>query len=120
MKVLKFEGAGCVPRGNLENCRIRTTFTNDLGQEIYLEISGVNVHRNSPLHINEFHGFISHCFYTKDRSSNYSPKLAQLEEVAIEYDRDTILKFINRNLWTSFDGIQILNDGYDGFKNQDQ
>jgi len=30
-KPLFFEGAGCVERGELENCRIRTAFTNDKG-----------------------------------------------------------------------------------------
>ena len=27
-KTLYFEGAGCVPRNDVENCRIRTAFTN--------------------------------------------------------------------------------------------
>ena len=39
-KTLYFEGAGCVPRGDLENCRIRTAFHLDNGKRVYLEISG--------------------------------------------------------------------------------
>lgn len=40
-KVLYFEGAGCAPCNDVENCRIRTAFTNKEGKKIYIEfISG--------------------------------------------------------------------------------
>ena len=40
-KVLYFEGAGCVPCNDVENCRIRTAFTNKEGKKVYIEfISG--------------------------------------------------------------------------------
>lgn len=39
-KTLYFEGAGCVPRGEVTNCRIRTAFTNREGARYYLEIIG--------------------------------------------------------------------------------
>lgn len=38
MKTLYFEGAGGVPRSDLENCRIRTAFHLDDGMPLYLEI----------------------------------------------------------------------------------
>lgn len=36
-KTLYFEGAGCVPCNDVENCRIRTAFTNKEGKKIYIE-----------------------------------------------------------------------------------
>ena len=36
-KTLYFEGAGCVPCNDVENCRIRTAFTNKDGKKIYIE-----------------------------------------------------------------------------------
>ena len=42
-KTLYFEGAGCVPRGEVENCRIRAAFTNDNGEKNYLEMNGMEV-----------------------------------------------------------------------------
>ena len=120
MKVLKFEGAGCVPTNDVENCRIRTTFKNDRGEEIYLEMNGHNSHSNSPGHVGKFHGFISHLFFTKDVQSNYSPELSDKSKYVFEYSKQNILRFINRELNCSFDTIEILNEGYDGFKDQDQ
>ena len=35
-KVLYFEGAGCVPCNDVENCRIRTAFTNNEGEKVYI------------------------------------------------------------------------------------
>jgi len=40
VKTLYFECAGCVPCGEVENCRIRTAFHNDEGKAIYLEVTG--------------------------------------------------------------------------------
>lgn len=40
-KILYFEGAGMegTQKNDVENCRIRTAFTNDLGEKIYLEVT---------------------------------------------------------------------------------
>lgn len=37
-KVLYFEGAGCVPCNDVENCRIRTAFTNKEGKKFILNL----------------------------------------------------------------------------------
>lgn len=76
MKTLFFEGAGNVPRGNVENCRIRTAFTNDNGEKIYLELSGVEVgkHTSDRLRNFQYIGFVNSCFYIKgsdDDENNY-------------------------------------------------
>ena len=44
-KVLFFEGAGTVERGEVANCRIRTAFINDEGEKCYVELSGNEVHK---------------------------------------------------------------------------
>lgn len=120
MKILKFEGAGAVPRADLENCRIRTTFENDKGELIYIEMLGHPRHSQSPLHIENIHGFISHCFYMKDYDAHHSKELKHIEKMAFEYNRENILKLINKELGCSFDSIEVLNEGYDGFLDQDQ
>ncbi len=120
MRVLKIEGAGCVPRGDVENCRLRTTFENDHGDMIYLEVHGVNAHQRSPSHVGEFHGYVSHCFYLRDANRSYSELLAHVEKMDFEYSKQGILNLINKHLKCSFDTIEIINEGYDGFKDQDQ
>jgi len=62
MKTLYFEGAGSATRGNMENCRIRTAFHSDNGESIYLEMSGVEVTKNSPkcIQMHTYAGFVDH------------------------------------------------------------
>ena len=77
-KVLYFEGAGCVPCNDVENCRIRTAFTNKEGKKVYIEfITGckyttVEYGKNgrklkNPKTISES-GYLScdHCHYITD------------------------------------------------------
>lgn len=46
-KTLYFEGAGCVPCGEVENCRIRTAFRDADGRAIYLEITSIEVTKHT-------------------------------------------------------------------------
>ena len=119
-KILLFEGAGCVPRGDLENCRIRTAFTNDAGERIYLEITGSERTKYTPEHLRQYENaaHVWHCFYCTDETPNddcnlhpvFSPRGGKrLERVNFEYSRAGILQFVNKNLHCSFEAIEVSN-----------
>lgn len=106
--ILLFEGAGCVPRGDLENCRIRTAFTNDEGKQIYLEIIGMETTKTSAPKFQQFtnYGWADHCFYiTDDKCSSIGLQIQR--NYSFEYCRAEILRFVNTKLHCSFDGIAI-------------
>lgn len=105
MKTLYFEGAGCVPRGDLENCRIRTAFTLDNGSKVYLEITGfeAGILKNRA-HVDHLH-FIT----TADIDDDNWNRIALGRSKVFEYDRKSLLQFVN-DLGASFDDVQILPD----------
>lgn len=116
-KTLFFEGAGCVPRGEVENCRIRTAFTNDLGKRIYLEMTGTEIGKHSAPMYKEFvnAGFVTDCSYiTDDKEENI---ICKRNTKVFEYTKSNILKFVN-SLGCSFDAVVILPNlaGYRVFK----
>ena len=127
-KTLYFEGAGCVPCNDVENCRIRTAFTNKDGKMVYIEFwSGckrtkVEYGKNgrklkNPKYITE-DGYIvcDYCHYiTEDpnvddcnnstlpceRNSNIEKK---------KYTKENILAFVNEYCNADFDEIIVLDD----------
>lgn len=101
MKTLFFEGAGCVPCGEVENCRIRTVFRNNKGDPIYVEIIGFEVRekKGSVSYV----GWIDACFYVRGDGENENIKTKR----NIEYTRNGILSFVN-SLGCSFDKVMIL------------
>ena len=113
MKTLYFEGAGCVPRGEVENCRIRTAFTNDEGKGIYLEMVGVETSKNSPksLQQHKFVGFVDSCHYLTEEGENdeNNNRIARRNEVTFEYTKENILAYVN-SLGCTFDQVVILPD----------
>ena len=118
MKTLFFEGAGCVPCGEVANCRIRTAFTNDEGKQIYLEMSGVEVTKNSVSSIKNYKnaGFVDHCHYITGDQDDENKCLIQHQRV-FEYTNANILGIVNA-LGCSFDQIIVLPDlaGYRVFR----
>lgn len=121
-KTLVFEGAGCVPRGDLENCRIRTAFTNDEGKQIYLEITGSKTTKHTPEHLQQYENaaHVWHCFYITDETPNDDCNKHRiidphgkksLDFANLEYSRAAILAFVNKNLHCSFESLAIV-DGY--------
>lgn len=76
-KVLYFEGAGCVPAGEVTNCYIRTAFTNDNGKKIYIEILSYTVtnidhekwKRYSEYEVDTILGFCDSCHYITENPS---------------------------------------------------
>ena len=114
MRTLFFEGAGCTPRGDVENCRIRTAFTNDDGDMVYLELSGMEVTKNTAPKFQKFQNaaFVDYCYIHADGEA---VKGFKLERVNFEYSKQEILNFVNGYLHCSFDNI-IITDEFDGYR----
>ena len=104
MKTLYFEGLGCVPCGDVENCRIATAFHNDKGQPIHLELAGWG-EKNSL-------GSVCTCIIT------YPQKQIKYNKAPFEYSKAGILKFVNSLPGCAFDEIVVLPKlaGYQLFK----
>lgn len=118
-KVLYFEGAGCVPRGDVENCRIRTAFINDEGKSIYLELSGFEVNKYTAKSAEGFEnvGTIDHCHYITNENPNDDCNKHRLpieRKINFGYYKQEILKLVNRELNCSFDEM-IVTDIFDGY-----
>lgn len=123
-KVLYFEGAGWADadiskKTDLENCRIRTVFTNNEGRKIYLElisyeksISDKKINRYPEHQIGDVIGFIDFCFYidteSKDPCNECTIEIER--KVKFNYCKSDLLKLINEKLNCSFDDIITLND----------
>ena len=109
-KVLYFEGAGCAERGDVENCRIRTAFTNDQGKRIYLELSGMEVTKHTMKHLQAYGymniGYVDHCHEI------FGEILPCERGVNFEYSKAGILDFVNRHLACSFDEIKVTDSFY--------
>lgn len=112
VKVLFFEGAGCAERGDLENCRIRTAFTNDEGRRFYLELSGVEVTKNTPKNWRHFRNicFVDYCY---ELGKDGEKIRFDIEKYKFEYDRESILHFVNSVMGCSFTDIRIADRFYD-------
>jgi hypothetical protein len=111
MKTLYFEGAGCVPRGDLENCRIRTAFTLDDGKQVYLEITASEVvSKQHPMYTRfKNAAFIDHCHYINSVGKDGGTIHEVERSVNFEYTRENLLAFVN-SLGASFDRVVILPD----------
>lgn len=111
-KTLLFEGAGCVPRGDLENCRIRTAFTNDEGKQIYLEILGMETTKSSAPKFQQFtnYGWFDHCCFINE--GGFAGEVLPMQRNgSFEYCRAEILRLVNTKLHCSFDDVAI-SDGW--------
>lgn len=120
-KVLYFEGAGCVPAGEVANCRIRTAFTNDDEKKIYIELLSYTVEaidhkkwkRYSEYEVGTVLGFCDYCHYITDDPSvddcNESCLPCERKKQFI-YTYEGIKNFINENCNASFDEIVVLDN----------
>lgn len=121
-KTLYFEGAGCVPCGEVENCRIRTAFHNDKGEAIYLEITGVEVtnRMSSQLKKYTYAGVIDSCHYILGDDDENKHSIHNRNEKTFEYTKAEILHIVN-SLGCSFDQVVILPflAGYRVFKDHE-
>lgn len=128
MKTLYFEGAGCVPANDVENCRIRTAFTNKAGEKIYLEMSsgckhtrvryGVAGKLESPKKIittEDGYIYCDFCHYItsdpKIDDVNYSRLSCERNaELKMKYTKANILAFVNEHCNADFDEIVVLDN----------
>ena len=120
-KTLYLEGAGCVPRGEVANCRIRTAFTNDNGKKVYIEFISYTVTKDDHKKYKRYLGhdigvnlgFCDYCHYITD-----DPHIDDCNESCLPCERnepfiytyDGIKNFINKNCNASFDKIVVLDD----------
>ena len=120
-KVLYFEGAGCVPAGEVANCRIRTAFTNDDGKKIYIELLSYTVEaidhkewkRYSEYEVGTVLGFCDYCHYITDDPSVDDCNKSRLpceRNGEFIYTYEGIRNFINANCNASFDEIVVLDN----------
>ncbi len=117
-KILNFEGAGWAGADsskatNLTNCRIRTTFVNDLGKKIYLEL-GVYDNRKLDSKIKSHQGFlmpwhINFLFYTEEGSRHCSEAFQHDFNNTQEYTKENLLSFVNKVCSASFEKIEVHN-----------
>lgn len=123
MKTLFFEGAGCVQRGDVENCRIRTAFHNKEGRAIYLELSGIELNKYTAKSLANFTniGFVDYCHYITEDLDDCNKSCVRevptgllVERKHFEYSKEGILKFVNDVLFCDFDNIKIC-DLFDGY-----
>ena len=114
VKVLFFEGAGCVERGDLENCRIRTAFRNDEGKAFYLELSGFEKHKWTPDYLKHFEN-VGHIDYCYELGKDGEKLRADIERKNFEYSRQSILDFVNREMGCSFTDI-VITDMFYGYR----
>lgn len=109
-KILYFEGAGCVPRSDVPNCRIRTAFHLDDGRALYLELTGLAVNKKVQKHLANFENaaFVDYCHFIKGVSDEgHQHHKAERSGTNFEYSMAEILKFVN-SLGASFDAIEVL------------
>lgn len=110
-KTLYFEGAGCVPRADVPNCRIRTAFHLDNGNAVYLEISGMETTRNTAPCYRQFknYGIIDHLHFAHCSAGDDRSEFGFDRSYAFEYTLENILSLVN-SLGASFDAIEVLPD----------
>ena len=120
VKVLFFEGAGLVERGDVENCRIRTAFRNDAGKGFYLELSGVEPTKITPERLRGFMniGFVDYCYELGVNTSRFrfdgeEQIRFEIEKYNFEYSKQGILNFVNSVLGCSFTEIVVVDMFYD-------
>lgn len=110
-KTLYFEGAGCVPRGDVPNCRIRTAFHLDDGRAVYLEITGIDVGRSTAPMYRKFtnYGIIDHLHLIPGEAADDRKDFGLDRSYAFEYTLANILSLVN-SLGASFDAVEVLPD----------
>lgn len=118
-KTLYFEGAGCVPCNDVENCRIRTAFTNNEGKKIYIEfLRGYKHTRKANGKVVSEPDYLScdSCHYITDDPEiddcNESRlKCERNQEIEkVKYTKENILVFVNEHCNADFDEIVVLDN----------
>lgn len=115
---LLFEGAGCVERSDVENCRIRTRLKNNSGKIIYLELTGFET--TSYLYNSRgitIAAHVDHCFYCCDGGENNIKQHIKIEP--FHWSRKNILAIVNEQLNCSFKKLVVDNYNIHVFDTED-
>lgn len=125
MRTLYFEGAGwsgadTSKMTDMNNCRVRTAFTNDEGKKIYLEICASVPGKHSADRVKNFEvaGWIDSCHYITGGDNDENENVIYHRNyTVIEYNTASVLNFVN-SLGCSFDAVETVPDlgGYRVFK----
>lgn len=129
-RTLYFESAGCVPCGDVENCRIRTAYTNKNGEVVYLELGGSdNAYEfytdrkgnRKAKSISGAFGHVEFAFITKPtkgeggvtrwndcNSNRYPARKIENANYSFEYSKAEILRIVNEYFDGDFDEVVIL------------
>lgn len=118
-KTLYFEGAGCVPCNDVENCRIRTAFTNKEGKKIYIEfLRGYKNERkaNGKVVSEPNYLYYDSCHYITDDPEIDDCNKSRLDcernqkIKKVKYTKENILAFVNKYCNADFDEIVVLDN----------
>ena len=109
LKILYFEGAGMEiyeEGSNVGNYRIRTAFLNNEGKAIYIELGG---HKFNDKKVSYWRTHLDYLHYITEDGENESIKFNYLEiRDNVKYTKESITKWINKNLNCNFDTIEVL------------
>jgi|LSQX01.3.fsa_nt_gb hypothetical protein len=113
-RVLYFEGAGWEgadsSKNTIGNCRIRTAFTNNKGEKIYLEMGASTVYNKKT--VVKYGLCVDHLFNItgddQDINKNFIPIDYQDLRENYSYTTEDITRWINENLDCDFDTIMAL------------
>lgn len=124
--ILYFEGAGMFFNNrelessfsDVGNFRIRTSFKNLDGRQIYLELgNGKELGKRNTL--KRMFLTVDFCFYVpedKEQEINYSElydiRNEHLKPRKLDYTKNNIIKWINENLNCNFDSMEVLDQFY--------
>jgi len=117
-KTIKFEGAGwegadISKATDMQNCRVRTTFINNEGKQIYLEIGCVDNRKKLSMYSRyknmDIPWHISFLFYTNDKSRSCSDDFRYLYNETQEFNKANVLHLLNKHCNASFENVQTIN-----------
>lgn len=119
-ETLLIEGAGLAEadsskehaKWGLSNCRLRTSFINDSGESIYLEL-GAYANKNP---YGKTQAKIAHCFLMEEGCNG--KKYREFERGSqFCFNKAELLEFINKDMGAAFKDIIVVNDNsYSAFE----
>lgn len=119
VKTLYFEGAGWsgadTSINTIGNCRIRTSFINNEGKQIYLEMgAGTIYNKKCKNEIERYYLYIDFCFYVTGGEDDCNNSRIHFDWQNLKdnynYTKKDIIRWINENLNCNFDTIEVLPD----------
>ena len=115
-KILLFEGAGMninEEGSDIGNYRIRTSFINNDGDQIYLELGG-NVQNCKTAKRFCWYTHVDHAFNISESTDENKSRIKLNNTFFKGYSKEDLTKYINENFNCNFDTIEVLNrfEGY--------